>query len=308
MPVKIYRSTDVGAPILNGTEGSLVALLDAVLVNGYGAQPPVGWTKEFTGTNKAAYRGSVSTNQFYLQVLDDQGASSNYARVRGFETMSDVDTGVDAFPTVASEPNYYWHKSDSTDADPVNWVVTSNDKIFHIAWISPDNVARAVLLSYGDASTLITGDVWFTVINATDSTNITNASFDSFLWGEYHACRDSQGLTKSITSGSDAFIAGTLSGAFSEPIYPSNPSGKINLLPKAYCSDPTNNVTITNSELRGYVPGLFNLIGNYDDAPLSLAGFEDFATDQDGVQYILMPDGSTAPSRWVAIQISGDWI
>lgn len=33
----LYRSTDVGAPILTGSVGSLIALLDACLVNGYGS-------------------------------------------------------------------------------------------------------------------------------------------------------------------------------------------------------------------------------------------------------------------------------
>lgn len=35
---KIFSSTQVGAPILSGTAGSLIELLDAVLVNGWGAQ------------------------------------------------------------------------------------------------------------------------------------------------------------------------------------------------------------------------------------------------------------------------------
>lgn len=35
---KIYSSTQVGAPVLSGSAGALVALLDAVLVNGWGSQ------------------------------------------------------------------------------------------------------------------------------------------------------------------------------------------------------------------------------------------------------------------------------
>jgi hypothetical protein len=34
-----------GAPVLNGTEGSFIALLDAILVNGFGSRPSLGWSK-----------------------------------------------------------------------------------------------------------------------------------------------------------------------------------------------------------------------------------------------------------------------
>lgn len=37
MTVRVYRSTDAGAPVLTGQVGSLITLLDACLVNGYGS-------------------------------------------------------------------------------------------------------------------------------------------------------------------------------------------------------------------------------------------------------------------------------
>ena len=37
MTVRVYRSTDNGAPVLTGLAGSLIAVLDGCLVNGYGA-------------------------------------------------------------------------------------------------------------------------------------------------------------------------------------------------------------------------------------------------------------------------------
>lgn len=36
MPIKLYRSDQVGAPALSGTNGTLIAVLDACLVNGFG--------------------------------------------------------------------------------------------------------------------------------------------------------------------------------------------------------------------------------------------------------------------------------
>ena len=41
MAVTVYRSTDTGAPALyTDSAGSLITILDACLVNGYGSQPP----------------------------------------------------------------------------------------------------------------------------------------------------------------------------------------------------------------------------------------------------------------------------
>jgi hypothetical protein len=42
--VKMFRSTDGGAPVLSGTAGALLAVLDAVLVSGYGGGTPTSIT------------------------------------------------------------------------------------------------------------------------------------------------------------------------------------------------------------------------------------------------------------------------
>lgn len=42
----IYRSTDNASPLLTGSAGSLIAVLKACLVTGYGTQYPAGWTYE----------------------------------------------------------------------------------------------------------------------------------------------------------------------------------------------------------------------------------------------------------------------
>lgn len=52
--VKLFRSTDAGAPALNGTAGSMISLLDACLINGFNTQGPSGITRS----------GSVATATF----------------------------------------------------------------------------------------------------------------------------------------------------------------------------------------------------------------------------------------------------
>jgi hypothetical protein len=120
----VYLSTDASAPVLTGAAGSMIALLDACLVNGYGAKAAAGWTKPFTGTNLAAYRmGTGGTaRRMYLRV-DDTAALS--ARLRGFDEMTDVDTGTEPFPTTVqvAAPGLWLHKSVSADATARQWMV-----------------------------------------------------------------------------------------------------------------------------------------------------------------------------------------
>lgn len=72
MTVTAYFSTDASAPTLTGTTGSLVALLDAILVNGYGAKAAAGWSIAYTGTSKRDYKQGTGSNGYYLDV-DDSG-------------------------------------------------------------------------------------------------------------------------------------------------------------------------------------------------------------------------------------------
>lgn len=98
----VYASTDGSAPVCDGQVGSLVNLLDKILVAGYGAKAAAGWTKPYTGTNKAAFLNAGSSQQ-YLRVQDDgPGAGGALeARVTGYEAMTTVDAGTGPFPTAA---------------------------------------------------------------------------------------------------------------------------------------------------------------------------------------------------------------
>jgi hypothetical protein len=108
--------------VLNGTVGSLIAVFDAILVNGYGAKPAAGWTKPFTGTNKAAFRMGTggSARRMYFRV-DDSNAAHGWCR--GFDDMTDVDTGTESFPTSGQVANglRVW-KSLTADSTARPWI------------------------------------------------------------------------------------------------------------------------------------------------------------------------------------------
>lgn len=91
---------------------------------------PAGWEKKFTGTNKAVFKTlAVEANTSYLQVSDTGTTNAN---VRMYETMTDVDTGTGAAPTVAQlASGGYWAKSATANVTPIRWDLFSDARAFY---------------------------------------------------------------------------------------------------------------------------------------------------------------------------------
>lgn len=90
---------------------------------------PAGWEKVYSKTNVAAYRSlSLESTKMFLRVDD---TNPQFVRVRGYETMSDVDTGAGLFPTdVMIAGGGYWAKSDTSSATAVAWILASDGRFF----------------------------------------------------------------------------------------------------------------------------------------------------------------------------------
>ena len=149
MTVTVYKSTDASAPVLTPQPGSVIALLDACLVNGYGAKSAAGWTKPFSGTNAACYKQG-SGNNMYLQVDNTVGTN---AGVRGYETMAGVSTGTGAFPQVASTPVLGWWVHSAVNATATDWIIVATSAAFYI-WMNYGQTAsvftNSQLYFFGD--------------------------------------------------------------------------------------------------------------------------------------------------------------
>ncbi len=229
--VKHFHSAMSGAPTLNGTAGSLIAVLDACLVDGFGlktadsvtvaggiatatfstghsfepdvialvagATPadlngekrvlstttnvitfdatdiadgtatgtitvklaPAGWEKSFSGTNLAAYRAVDPTGTRMFLRVDDTGTTN--ARVVGYESMSDVNTGVRAFPLETQQAGGgYIPKAATANATARAWTVIGDSRGWwlhtHTATTNP-GIAGSVW-GFGDYDSLKSGD------------------------------------------------------------------------------------------------------------------------------------------------------
>jgi len=185
MGVTVYSSSDVGAPSLTGLAGTLINVLDGCLVNGYGSKASVGWSKVFTGTNKAAYRASIG-NRFYFRILDDNAYGStdssytSYARIQGYESMSDVDNGMKPFPTFAqfASPGLVIAKTYDRNSVARPWYVIADEKFF--IFVSVFDSAWIISWAFGDFPSYVTNDSYNTLILAMPSLTRTNTiSFNS---------------------------------------------------------------------------------------------------------------------------------
>lgn len=106
MTVRMYTSDDAGAPQMylnsTGTRGDFVAILKAVLVNGYGASTPAGWTMPYEDApnNVAVFKNSAVGDGTGTYYRFDDDLSYQYYRARAYQSMTGVDTGLNAFPAV----------------------------------------------------------------------------------------------------------------------------------------------------------------------------------------------------------------
>lgn len=224
-PVKHFLSSMAGAPVLNGTFGALVAVLDACLVNGFnlltldslsvengvltgtkaghgfiadqviliaGATQSAlngewtiettsantfsaratgiadvagtgqitvkaaaaGWVKTFSGDGKAVYRSIDPESTGFSVRVDD--TYTTYARVVGYEEMTDIDTGVGKFPTdLQVAGGAYWRKSPAASNDARSWLLVADSMAFYIV---PNSGSAGTFDGFGDFPSYKAGD------------------------------------------------------------------------------------------------------------------------------------------------------
>ena len=156
--VTVYKNTDTGAPELKNLTGlGLGNVLDKCLVTGYGTKVAAGWTKPFSGTDKAAFKQGGG-NGMYLRTQEEI-SSGLTTRLTGYETMTDVDTGTGDFP--ASSYNQLGSVDGAGLARP--WVVVADDRtVYYFA-----DVANNLLyypFMFGDIYSYTTSDSYRTAL------------------------------------------------------------------------------------------------------------------------------------------------
>lgn len=166
---------------------------------------PAGWEKVYAGTNKAVYRSTnVTGARFYLRVDDSNGL---FARVRGYETMSGIDTGTGLFPLNAqiATGGGYWQKASASNATAIPYLLAADSKMLLQAMCfgvanSADYIETAVY-GFGEGVALNPGgDAFASVLSAMGASGslqhggLSGASVDSGADGAATFARAWHGL------------------------------------------------------------------------------------------------------------------
>jgi hypothetical protein len=334
MAVQYVFNTDTGASDLSSTSGTLITVLDAVLVNGFNSKTvtitrssntatanctghgfrtgmrlnvsgadqadyngnfyvtvtdannftytvanspatpatgtitakvaPLGWTKSFSGTNKAVYRPGAG-NQYYLRV-DHTGTTTPL--LRGYVTMSDVDTGTEPFPTTVQDADGLAMFVTASAAR--DWFIVGDEKRFYMQYVA-SNVAEGSDMSgsqicgFGDYTSYKSGDVYNTFIHGLDgtaaATNSTGHAYAASVVSSQVNCFSPRSYTQSGTAVTTPrvmpchyLIAATTvtSGGTSSAAYPNGPDGGL-LLSPVYIGE------YAAAALRGRLEGVWGL-------------------------------------------------
>lgn len=208
---------------------------------------PLGWTREFSGTNKAVYR-APSGNRYYLRVDDSQ---AQYATINVYETMSDVDTGTNATTTV------YWKKSDASSTATREWYLIGDATRFYLttAWNGTSYSTLHGGYSFGDFTSYKSGDIYNTFVNGHTTNNPSYAYANSGFYyvdrstttGNY-LVRSFSGQPGSVVFCKYAFGGNQMGYSTTFPLFNPVDNG-IHLFP--------TKIVETGYYLRGTMPGLW---------------------------------------------------
>lgn len=273
MSLTEYKSTDAGAPVINGTAASLINWIDTVCVGSgtaYGSKPKQGWVKLFSGTSKAVYQTADGIGHYRVVHDGAQGAAGlREAIVRGCESASGVDTIVDAWPLVSlvADAACVWRLSNTADSTARPWQALVDGNTVRL--IVQYNTSQADHYVMGAYDPVDSGNAWNHMLtvrqSANDSTdglclqigsNNPAASMTSRLW----AMRTPDGAVKSprATVISPATLTNTLSGYSATQLPPlPNSAGNIVLDPFEISVNGQQAATSLLLELAGTLPNVW---------------------------------------------------
>jgi hypothetical protein len=191
MTVQVYNSTDASAPVLYGAVGSLISLLTACLVNGYGSKSAAGWSLAYSGTNQAVYLQGSGSNGKYLNV-DDSGSGSGGARealMCGTEGQSAAYSGTAVqanatlpFPTSSQfSGGVVCRKSTSADSSNARvWTLVADATCFYLFVDTGDYTGPnySLCFAFGDIFAYKSGDTYATMIMGRSSQNQSSYNYE----------------------------------------------------------------------------------------------------------------------------------
>lgn len=278
---------------------------------------PAGWEKPFSGTNKAVFRSpNVESTRMYFR-FDDTGSYN--CKVRGYETMTDIDTGIGLFPTVnqAATGTYIFRSGAANpSAAAKDWFIIANDRFVFIGnrGYTTGTTYPFQTAAFGDFISRKVGDPYGAILrgnhnsdNAINPTSGENITTSVSAPSHTYLARDYTGVGGAVAAGHVAYFP------FSENV----PSGSLSNLPYP---NPTDNSLIlcrmfarelVGGALRGDIPGILYVPMNMQNRFCPDASTPVFLTDVPdlpGKVIIAVPIAYSGSTYGVAFfDMTGPW-
>jgi hypothetical protein len=270
----IIKSTNVGAPTLNGQSGSLVAVLDFCLTGSV-----TGWTRTFTssssGTVTRAQYQMPSGSRMSINIQDDAigTGGAKEARIFAFESGSAIDAGSGQFPLagqgVAGTGGYLIaRKSTSADTTARVWQCFADSSTFYFFAQTGDQASTYEAFMFGDIYSLKSNDLYRCIIigrasentTATETTD-TLAAINTAVAGHYMSrTYGGGGVSTAVGKHGDA-VKGSTTALNGTVQYPNGPDGTMYISPVWVHEN-------ASSTVRGRLRGSYQIchaIANFSD-------------------------------------------
>ena len=274
---------------------------------------PAGWQELFAGAlaNVIALKPSVVEATGCVLRVDDTGAIN--ARVRAYEAMSDISTGVGMTPLESQAAGgLWWPKSATANATARAWILVADARGFYLA-VAPAGGDRYTLLFAGDIASLKSGDAYGYLLtgNQGDQTNV-GAVPDGCVGYSHRSARTGAYLVRSHTaigqstaaqrigahhngSTSDLY-AGT--AGYSQGTYPNGPNNGL----------MTGALELFATGIRGTLPGLLHPVQDCGNA-FATGAIVDGTDDLTGRRLMAVRTGPPASVTvgTTFIDVTGNW-
>lgn len=273
-----------------------------------------GWQELFAGalTNVLCLKPTVVEATGCVLRVDDTGTTN--ARVRAFEAMSDISTGVGPTPLDSQlTDGLYWPKSSAANATARTWFLVADERGFYFA-VAPAGSDRYTMLYAGDIASLKSGDAYGYLItgNQADQTN-TTAVPDGCVGYSHRSARTGAYLVRAHTAIGQSIAAQRL-GAHHNGSTAAVYAGAAGYSVGTYPNGPNNGLMTGPLELydlgiRGTLPGLLHPVQDCG-AAFSTGAVVDGTDDLAGRRLLAIRTGPPAGGTvgTVVLDIHGPWV
>ena len=273
---------------------------------------PLGWAETFTNGGLSVFKPSAVEATGMLLRVDDTGTTN--ARIRAFESMTDVSTGVGPIPLDSQvSGGLYWPKSGAASAVARPWYVVGDARGFYFA-IDPQGTGRYTLLYAGDLASMKSGDAYGYLLTGNQADQVALATVADGCCGWSHRSARGGAYLARLHTGIGQSVAAQRIGSHHNGSTADAYAGTAGYSLGAYPNGP-NNALLTGSleafalGVRGVLPGLvhpFQDCANAFSSGSIVDGTHDLAGRKLLVLRVAPPTGAVTAGT-VCIDMTGPW-